>query len=560
MKNQKKYHSPSSGMSNILNPTPNPHHTNLRFLNYATYSSTSSTPSLFVTAAHGNQTNNTLLPPVCLLPPDEIALTKMIIIVVCFLSLFIGLSGNLVIVIVRIFKQVQRRNTTAYTFLIGQLAIADFVFAFTICFDINSYLNNDLWTLSVSSCRFIKLIQSASLTTTVGFLTIMAYERYCGISRPLKHHWSIRRTTIITLVLWAYVVLTFVPMVTALDIDECGYCAEFKHPSEAFRKGYTMFLFSTNYVAPLISIIVFHTLIVYRMKKHLKAMQSQRHRSTASPSANKRHSTKFDSTLKNRKASTMSTMSIADDSVCGRHGDSNCWVVLYHLLCEKLENKNNNNNEIRTDSENNSNNGTPKFASQSTRHRSNVFKRLVTRSKTNEDKKLVKMLVAVTMSFALMTLPTQIYYIWYDFRVEQERLSDEVLKVVEVFSSLVYLHCCMNCVIYSAMDKKFRADVGKTFRFIFNCQQKKTPTSRNTFQRVTMVSRLSRLSRHSLSTTATTTTSISMSKRSDDVFLKKKKKQLSVIEDENSVLKNTMTVVDDNKNEVFLYEKETVIM
>ena len=548
-------------MSNVLNPSPHPHHTNLRFLNYTTYSSTSSTPSLFVTATHGNYTNGTLL-PMCPPPPDEIAFTKMIIIVVCFLSLFVGMSGNLIIVIVRIFKQVQRRNTTAYTFLIGQLAIADFVFAFTICFDINSYLNNGLWTFNVSSCRFIKLIQSASLTTTVGFLTIMAYERYCGISRPLKHHWSIKRTTIITLALWAYIVLTFVPMVTALDIDECGYCSEFGHPSEAFRKGYTMFLFSTNYVAPLISIIVFHTLIVYRMKKHLKAMQSKRHRSTASsPNTSKKHSTKFDATLKDRKVSTMSAISIADDSVCGRHGDSNCWVVLYRLLCEKFENKNNNNENNKTNSNNNSNNGTPQFSAHSTRNRSNVFKRLVTRSKTNEDKKLVKMLVAVTMSFALMTLPTQIYYIWYDFRLEQERLSDEVLKVVEVFSSLVYLHCCMNCVIYSAMDKKFRADVGKTFRFLFNCQQKKKPTSRSTFQRVTMVSRLSRLSRHSLSTTATTTTtSISTSKRSDDVFLKKKK-QLSVIEDENSVLKNTMIVVDDvNKNEVFLYEKETVIM
>ena len=531
-------------MENVLKPSGNSDLNNLRILNYTTYSPT--TTSLFATDTIGNHTNTTLS-PVCPLPPDKIAFTKVIIIVMCFVSALIGMSGNLTIVIVRIFKQVQRRNTTAYTFLICQLAISDFVFAFTICFDIISYLNNSLWILGVGSCRFIKLIQSASLTTTVGFLTIMAYERYCGISQPLKHHWSIKRAAIITLSLWAYIVLTFVPMVTALDVDACGYCLEMRHPSEAFRKAYTMFLFSTNYVAPLISIVVFHTLIVYRMKKHMKAMHSQRHRSTGSPGTNKKHSTKLDATLNNRKASTMSNLSLPDDSSCG-HGDTNCWVVLYRLICEKLDKKKSNENKQNNKS---------KYAN-STRNRSNVFKRLVTRSKTNEDKKLVKMLVAVTLSFALMTLPTQIYYIWYDFRLNQDLLSDGVLKVVEVVSSLVYLHCCMNCVIYSAMDKKFRTDVGKSFRFIFNCHQKKAPASRNTFQRVTMVSRLSRLSRHSLSTTATTSAVISSARRSDDVFLKKT--QLSVIEDENSVLKNTMTVVDDNKNEMFLYEKETVIM
>lgn len=536
---------------------------NLRVLNHSFF--TSPLPSLFVFAAtNGNINNsssqaNSTAPAACPLPPDKLAYTKLIIIVMCFVSAIIGMSGNLIIVIVRIFKQVQRRNTTAYTFLIGQLAIADFVFAFTICFDINSYLNNDLWPLSVSSCRFVKLIQSASLTTTVGFLTIMAYERYCGISHPLKHHWSIKRTAFITLALWFYIVLTFVPLVTALEVDKCGYCGEFNHPSEEFRKGYTMFLFMTNYVAPLISIIVFHTFIVYRMKKHLKAMQSQRHRSTvSSPGAAKKHSTRLDNAVKkDRKASTMSNLSLTDDSVCGS-GDTNCWIVLYRLVREKLENRKMNTNENNNITANNNT-----YNANSTRNRSNVFKRLVTRSKTNEDKKLIKMLVAVTLSFALMTLPTQIYFIWYDFRFDKTIPSHEVLKVVEMVSSLVYLHCCMNCVIYSAMDKKFRADVVKTFRFLFNCQQNKAQTSRNTFQRVTMVSRLSRLSRYSMSTSATTSTSISSSKKSDEVFLKKTKKQLSVIEDENCVLQNSLTVTANDENEkhgMFLYEKETVIM
>ena len=112
--------------------------------------------------------------------------------------------------------------------------------------------------------------------------------------------------------------------------------------------------------------------------------------------------------------------------------------------------------------------------------------------------------------------------------------------MVEVFSSLVYLHCCVNCVIYSAMDKKFRADVEKTFRFIFNCKKKSSGSSRQTFQRVTMVSRLSRSSRYSSTTTTTTSTS----KKSDDGLLRNKR----------------LAVIEDEKDEVFMFEKETVIM
>ncbi|XP_066917063.1 LOW QUALITY PROTEIN: neuropeptide Y receptor type 1-like [Clytia hemisphaerica] len=490
---------------------------------------TTNLPSLFINThlnvTHGNQTNNTSDADGCPVAPDEFEFTKIIIIVVCVISAIIGLSGNLTIVVVRIFKQIQRRNTTAYTFLICQLAIADFVFAFTIGFDINVYFQHGLWTFSVGSCRFIKLIQSASLTTTVGFLTVMAYERYCGISRPLQHHWSIKTAALITLALWLYIFLTFIPMVTALKVDNCGFCWENNHPSEEFRKGYTMFLFCTNYIAPLVSIIVFHTLIVYRMKKHLKKMHSQRHR--ASPSIKHKNKTPEQMTPKQRRASTASTFSMADDQLCGQEG-SNCWVVLYHLLLEKLENSKKNNNNSR-------------FSHANSARRSNVFRRLITRSKTNEDRKLVKMLLAVTLSFALMTLPTQIYYIWLDFKESQDDPSGEVTKVVEVFSSLVYLHCCVNCVIYSAMDKKFRADVEKTFRFIFNCKKKSSGSSRQTFQRVTMVSRLSRSSRYSSTTTTTTSTS----KKSDDGLLKKKR--LAVIEDEKAA-------------EIFMFEKETVIM
>lgn len=467
------------------------------------------------------------------------------IIAVLFVSVIIGISGNLTIVIVRIFKQLQRKNTTAYTFLVCQLAIADLIFAFTMTFDIYIYIKKE-WVFGVGVCRFVKVIQSASLTTTIGFLTVMAYERFCGISKPLQHRWSIRKTFIIVLTMWVYVFLTFIPFVIALDVkpglDNKLACYEVNY-SASFRKGYTLFLFITNFLAPLISISIFHTLIVSHMKKHLKSMRDQRHRSSPSIKRKIKNNVKQSEGGRGRmrQTSTTSTYSLpAEDAVCGE-GETNCWVALYKLLRRRFD-KNNNNHS----------NGSyqtspilpPSAASQSRRRSTNVFRRLISRSKTNEDRKLVKMLVAVTMSFAIMALPPQIYYIWIDWI---DSTSPD-LKFMEVLSSLVYLHCCSNCIIYSVMDKKFRTDVRKTIEYIFNCTPK-TSRLRESLQRVTVVSRLSRSSRHySSSTTMTTTSSTSTTKAGTS----------SSSHSENLIRKEDITATAEDQ--VFLTEKETVIL
>lgn len=476
---------------------------------------------------------------------------RYFIIAVAIFSIVVGITGNFIIVIVRIFKQLQRKNTTAYTFLVSQLAIADLLFAFTIIFALHEHLHLK-WVFGAQGCRLIKVTQSVSLTTTVGFLTVMAYERYRGISKPLQHRWSIKKTSFIVIGIWIYIFLTFIPYLLALDVGKSGYCEEIHHSSTKFKQGYTLFLFLTNFVAPLCCVTVFHTLIVVRMKKHLKSMRDQRHRSSPSikrkiKNNNARNDERIAGGRNMSTASTYSEGGGGEDAVCAE-GETNCWVALYKLLRSRFG------TQYRIARTTNNNNYQPsptagRRVSSSRRRRStNIFRRLISSSKTNEDRKLIKMLVAVTLSFAVMTLPTQIYFLWVDFLSEKEAAefnsqnNQFISRLIEVFSSLVYLHCCSNCVIYSAMDKRFRSDVKKTIQYIFNCTPKKN--LRQSFQRVTVVSRLSRSSRHY--STTTSTTSSSNTRSSSRYEEKSSKKKPDDVQD-----------VDDC---VFVVEKETVIV
>ena len=278
-----------------------------------------------------------------------------IIIGLCMVSAVFGLIGNFIIVAVAIYKQKQRRKMTTYKFLICQLAIADLLFAFTILFDIHSLMHTDMWIFGKFSCKFIMALQSTSTSTTIGILMVMACERYLGLRHPLQHRWSIRRTSVIIIVIWLYDCLTFVPFILALEIKE-GKCIEIRNSSEHFRKAYTMFLFLTNFVVPLVCITIFHILIVTELKKHSNEINKQ----------------------------------------------------------------------------------------QPTIKRQNDF--VKRRCKTKY--KLVKMLLAITLSFIVLTLPNQLWYIWHEF--QENYFTRPHATVLEVFANLVYLALllklyCLQC-------------------------------------------------------------------------------------------------------------------
>ena len=465
---------------------------------------------------------------------------KWIIVVACIVSVIIGLTGNFLIILVRVVKQIKRQNITAYTFLVCQLAVADFLFAFTLVFDISFSLKNNNWEFGLGLCKFIKTLQSTSLSATVGFLMVMAYERFLGISNPLRHRWSIKKTTFLVIGVWIYIILTMVPFFLALGISK-NECYDVNYSSTSFIKGYTLFLFITNYVLPLFFIIIFHSMIVKRLHVHMKTMAAHTHRSrhskshdatqslNRSSSRNKSNKSEnhrevfselrnFNKKLKISESSNSYEKKQVSQSHYNNHNhniiihNNNNNAINHSDSCNTRRNNHNENNDVGFSYNsvfNNSNNGNDSICRKSNKNSRNnsntsasvmeasqlrAMKRIIgessspgNKNKNNKtsilsslfkwffggtkhasnDSKVIKMLLAVTLCFSLMTLPTQIWYIWDTFSLEHTTSKVGTLHFFEVLSSLVYLHCCTNCIIYSVMDKRFRKDVSVLFLSFF---------------------------------------------------------------------------------------------
>uniref|UniRef100_T2MD45 p2Y purinoceptor 6 n=1 Tax=Hydra vulgaris TaxID=6087 RepID=T2MD45_HYDVU len=449
---------------------------------------------------------------------------KWIIIVACTVSVVVGLAGNFLIILIRIVDPIKRKNITAYTYLVCQLGVADFLFAFTLAFEIPVLLKNDHWEFGLGLCKFVRTLQSTSLTTTIGFLMLMAYERYLGISNPLGHRWSIKKTTFLAIGIWIYIIVTMIPYFLALSIshNEC-YDVDYSLPN--FSKGYTLFLFATNYVLPLLFIIFFHTLIVKRLNVHIKKMAPHTNRSIKRKKNEKKP-------LKRNSSCNLSDSSIRRNNYGNKHydfADLNDFTELNdYNETPKISKKNNlfeqksifnnncndnnvsndvltiNKNNNTTSQKNNNtnsqkNNNTTSQKNSEISYSDNVFRnddltyRNCTKKKitssllssfskslfchkkhTTSNNKVIRMLLAVTLCFSLMTLPTQIWQIWDTFSVEQNITKKEKLHVIEVFTSLTYLHCCSNCIIYSVMDQRFRKDVSVLVMSVFRKKLRST--------------------------------------------------------------------------------------
>ena len=429
---------------------------------------------------------------------------------ICILgvSVIVGLSGNLLIVIVRVYKQLQRRKTTAYAFLICQLAIADTIFAFTLIFNLKTKFYNNIWTFGKSLCKSVNVLQSVSLSTTVIFLTVMSYERYLGISKPLTHRWSIKKALVIVIIIWFYIFLTLIPYLMALRIDRHGFCYDYDYVSPGFRKGYSVFLVATNFGLPLILITIFHTLIIRKMKKHFKRIKGSKFKKGEEP------------------------ITTGTGSFHANRKQKKCWPQLfckYFILSGREK-------DIETLLDENSNLAVPSSGNDECCKKLSKRKR----PKRKKDRKLVKTLVTVTLCFVIMTLPLQIYFILLDFYIKVPNGTH--IRVAEVFASFVYLHCCVNCIIYSVLDKRFRKDVRATFRAIKHCKIDRENKLRGSLIKLRVVQRLSKESRTS-------------SSRSSNKFSSKSSSSNS----RGSTTKRTEKTVE-NKPEVFLVvERETVL-
>lgn len=123
---------------------------------------------------------------------DELTAFSIVLLVMYVPFLLVAAVGNIMVIIVRL-KKFKQSGLSAYKQLICHLSLADIIYATAIPLDMYFRLNNKHWIENRMVCKVIMTSQSAALTASVCILTVMAFERFQGISNPLAHHWSTKK-------------------------------------------------------------------------------------------------------------------------------------------------------------------------------------------------------------------------------------------------------------------------------------------------------------------------------------------------------------------------------
>ena len=143
--------------------------------------------------------NKTIIAPTQNGNSEDAEVFNIILIVIHMLFFLLAAFGNITVIVVRL-KKFMQRGLSAYKQLICQLSAVDLIFATALPFDIYMRSNKKDWIRNRIVCKLLKTIQSASLTASVGILTVMAFERYQGISNPLAHRWFTKKVILLSLI------------------------------------------------------------------------------------------------------------------------------------------------------------------------------------------------------------------------------------------------------------------------------------------------------------------------------------------------------------------------
>lgn len=222
--------------------------------------------------------------------------------------------------------------------------------------------------------------------------------------------------------------LLVLPYVLALKMKD-DYCGE-DWPIPVAVKLYTMGLFIFQYALPLLIIGFAYSMVALRLREQASLLARNRKASGISESAYN----------KAKNASANKYIEGPEESELPSNDPSG----MYHQTSVK---------KCPEDSSTNK--------SSNTRQEEKRLKRTT---------KIVKMLVAVVLLYAICLLPNQVVWLWYEFGSAD---SWPHFNTILTFGSImVYVNSCVNPILYAGMNDEFR----KGFARILKCRCKITRT------------------------------------------------------------------------------------
>ena len=104
-----------------------------------------------------------------------------------------------------------------------------------------------------------------------------------------------------------------------------------------------------------------------------------------------------------------------------------------------------------------------------------TYNKALAKARGQEAKRVIKMLVVVTLTFAILTLPSAIMWMWLDFG-KADQVFPSFWDVIEVINILDFMNCATNPVIYSFCNESF----SREFRRQLGCILPSPPPSIST--------------------------------------------------------------------------------
>ena len=197
----------------------------------------------------------------------------IIVPIVFSLMVLLGGIGNLLVMIVVIRNKDHFKNTT--NLFILNLAAADLLFLiFCVPFHVVIYTSLG-WPFGQFMCKFVHLVQYASMVASILTLVAMSFDRYLAVGYPLrtKHMRTPKKALCIAICVWVLSILMALPwpvfytirVYNNLGPKEVVICADDWGKASANRPTYFLFLFILGYAIPLVAISILSTLMVRQL-------------------------------------------------------------------------------------------------------------------------------------------------------------------------------------------------------------------------------------------------------------------------------------------------------
>ena len=207
--------------------------------------------------------------PSCCVPGSE----RYIVPAIFGIVVVLGCIGNSLVLLVVLKNGDYRRNTTSLFIL--NLAVADVLFlVFCVPFHAVIYSSGD-WPFGEFMCKFVHLIQYASMVASILTLIIMALDRFLAVGYPLetKHLRTPGMALASALVIWLVSVFVALPWPILYTVrvyrnigpEPVAICADDWGGAVRNRATYYLVLFIIGYVIPLVAIFVLSSLMIRQL-------------------------------------------------------------------------------------------------------------------------------------------------------------------------------------------------------------------------------------------------------------------------------------------------------